>query len=72
MNFLVLAIWLGWLEHHPVYQKVVGLVSVQGTCLGCRFYPRSTFLSHISPFLSLSLSSFSKINKIYPQVRIKL
>ena len=36
---LVLADWLSWLEHCPIYQKAVGSVSSLGTCLGCRFDP---------------------------------
>ena len=74
--------WLSWLEHHPVHQKVAGLISQSGhipmlwvrspveLCMGSN---RSMFLSHIdlSLFLSLSASlSLFQINK-YPQLRIK-
>ena len=60
------------LECHPVHQKVVGLISGQGTYLGFGFNPKSRHiygqpidvsLSHQSSlFLSL-ISSLSKINK---------
>ena len=29
-----------WIERRPVNQKVVGLISSQGTCLGCRPGPQ--------------------------------
>ena len=29
--------WFSWLGHHPIHQKVTGLVPSQGTYLGCRF-----------------------------------
>ena len=29
--------WLSWLEHCPVNQKVMGLIPGEGTCLGCGF-----------------------------------
>ena len=61
-----LAGWLNWLEHHPIHQKVVGLIPSQGTYLGCRFngwgaYRRQPidvsftlmFFLFLSPFLSL-------------------
>ena len=32
--------WLSWLEHHPINQKVVGLIPGQGTYLGCTFVPQ--------------------------------
>ena len=52
--------WLSWLEHGPINQKVVGLIPGQGTCLDCGFGPWSghirgnqiMFLT--SMFLSLS------------------
>ena len=45
---LALARWLGWLEHHPIHQKVEGLIPSQGTYLGCRFDP---LLGHIFPLM---------------------
>ena len=36
----ILAVWLSWLESHPVHQKAAGLIPSQGTYLGCRFDPR--------------------------------
>lgn len=33
----VLASWLTWLKHHPVYQKDVGSIPGQDTYLGCGF-----------------------------------
>ena len=53
-------VWFVWLEHHPINQKVEGLIPSQGTHLGCRFGPQisvsltSMFLSP-SPSLPLSL-----------------
>lgn len=52
-----LARQLSWLEGHPVYQKVVGLIPGQGA------YRRQS----IDVSLSVSLSSM----KTYPKVRIK-
>ena len=63
--------WLSWLEHHPIDQKVMGLTPGQGIYPSCRFDPlpghvpegnQSMFLSHIS----LSLSA----KKNNPWVRI--
>lgn len=33
--------WLSWLQHGPVHQKVVGSIAVQGECLGFGFNPLS-------------------------------
>ena len=30
-------VWLSWLESCPVHQNVAGLISQQGTSLGCGF-----------------------------------
>ena len=38
-NFVPWPVWLSWLECNPMYQKVVGSISGQGTCLGCGFNP---------------------------------
>ena len=32
-------VWLGWLEHGSVHQKVAGLIPGQGTYLGGEFDP---------------------------------
>ena len=65
---LAMARWLGWLEHHPIHQKVAGSIPGQGTYLGCGFDLRSgrvweatdRCFSITSTFLSLCLSlSFS-------------
>ena len=37
---LALAGWLSWLEHGLAHQKVVDLISSQGTYLSCRFNPQ--------------------------------
>ena len=63
--------WLSWLEHHPVDQKVAGSIPGQGMYPGCDFDPWSghvregswlMFLSHInvspSPSPSPSPPSF--------------
>lgn len=34
-----LAGWLGWLEHCPVHQRVVGSIPIEGTYVGGRFDP---------------------------------
>ena len=34
-----LARWLSWLDHHPVYQKVVGSFPRQSAYIGCGFDP---------------------------------
>ena len=36
---IALAGWLSYLQHHPVRQKVAGLIPNQGTYLGCGFNP---------------------------------
>ena len=70
--------WLvsrGWLEHPPVHQKVAGLISSQGTYLGCRFDLQlgraqeavNQCFSQTLISLSLSLSAMKKC----PGVRIK-
>ena len=72
-------VWLSWLEHCPIHQKVVDLIPGQGTYLGCRFCPQSECVweaanqSFLHQWLSLSvclslfpLSSLSKINKCIP------
>ena len=41
MRKLPWSMWLSSLEYYPVNQKVVGLIPGQGTCLDCRFGPRS-------------------------------
>ena len=59
-----LAGWLSWLEHHPVHQKVAGLIPEQGTFLDRGFDSRSEHIqeatdrcfSLTSLALSLSLS----------------
>lgn len=51
-------VWLSWLGHLPVYQKVMGLIPSQVTyTLGCRFHPRvrTNWCSLSHPCLSLSL-----------------
>ena len=40
-SIFALAGWFSWLEHHPLYQKVLGLIPSQGICLDCRFNPLS-------------------------------
>ena len=60
--------WLcgsSWLEHCPIHQKVTGSILGQGTCLGCKFNPRSwhvqeatdQYFSFKSVFLSYSSPS---------------
>ena len=34
-------VWLSWLEHHPIHQKVTDLIPRQSTCLDCGFRPCS-------------------------------
>ena len=47
-------VWLSWLKHHPIHQKVVGLIPGQGS------YKRQPIdVSHVSVSLSLSLSLIS-------------
>ena len=72
-NFQPWLVWLSWLEHPPINQKVMGSIPSQGTCFGGRFGPWfracargnwSMFLSHIDVYLPPSLPSpLSKINK---------
>ena len=58
----------GLVGHHTAKYKVMGSISSQGTCLGCRFSPWSECVrkaTHISVSLHLLLPPFSlKINKI--------
>ena len=68
-------VWLSWLEHCPVNQKVVGSIPSQSTCLGCRFSSQSGHVqeatnpfSLTSKFLSLSLSIPSPLSKINKHV----
>ena len=63
---LALARWLGWLEHHPVHQKVVGSVASWVTY---RRQLTDVSLSHQSLCLSPSLSL--KAIKTYPWVNMK-
>ena len=56
-------VWLSWLEHHPLDQRVVGSIPRQGTYPGCGFNPwlgrvwqgNQITVSHsdVSPSLSL-------------------
>lgn len=64
-----LAGWLSWLEHHPLYQKVTGLIPSQSTNLGFGFDSQSGHAWEatdqslfLSPPLSLPLL-FSLKNK---------
>ena len=63
-------VWLGWLEHHPVNWKILGLIPTPGLQVWspvrvCMRGNQSMFLSHIdvslplSPSLPLSLKSIS-------------
>ena len=70
-QFTSLARWLSWLEHHPIHQNVVGLISSQGTQLGCEFNPQSGHIQEATNrYFSLTLtclplalpSSLPKIN----------
>ena len=48
---------LSWLEHHPVHQRVAGLIPGQDTYLGCRFNPHSGCILEATNWcFSLSLS----------------
>ena len=38
---MALAVWLSWLQHCPVHQKVAGSIPSQDTYLGCGFDPQS-------------------------------
>ena len=58
-------VWLSWLEHCPIHQKVGGSIPSQGTYLGCvgsvsgqGAYVRQAlmFLSHTDVSLSLPFS----------------
>ena len=67
MNGIALSVWLSWLEHHPIHQRVLGLIPGQGTYGVFRPSPvqahtrgnpfMSMLLSHtdVSLFLSLSV-----------------
>ena len=73
---LTLAMWLSWLERHPIHQKVEGSIPSQGIYLGCGFDSWlwhilkaviDICLSHLFLFflsLSLSLSLFLSSIKI--------
>ena len=58
-------------RHHPAKQKVSGSTPSRGTCLGCRFHPRSEVIqkaanwcsSVTSMFFSLSFSIPSPLSK---------
>ena len=54
-----------WIECQPVKQRVIGSISSQGICLGCRPGPPSWCVrdNHTLMFLSLSLS-FSLPNSL--------
>ena len=83
LSGLSLAGWFSWLEHCPIHQKIVGLIPVQGICLGCRFDPRlgqvqeatNRCFSHtdmcVCVSLSFSLSLSLKSMKTYSWMRIK-
>ena len=71
-ELIALVGWLNWLEHHPIHQKIAGLIPSQETYLGCVFDPMSGHIweatnrcfCHINVSLSLSLSlSLSTISK---------
>ena len=71
-------VWLGCLEHHPMDQKVMGLILGQGTYPGCGFNPllacvregnQSIFLSHLD--VSLSLKSNEKKNVLGEDLKKK-
>lgn len=36
---MALAVVATWLEYWPEHQRKVNLITVQGTCMGCRFNP---------------------------------
>ena len=50
-----MAVWLIWMDHHPIHQKFAGSVPDQGTCLGCGFHP-GWGMHRRHPTMSLSLS----------------
>ena len=60
---LALTRWLGWLEHHPVHQKVVGAVASWVTY---RRQLTDVSLSHQSLCLSPLSLSLSQSNKNIP------
>ena len=55
-----LAVWLTWLEHPPVNQKVTGLMVGQDTCLRWRF---GHWLEHVQEATDLFLSLLSILSK---------
>ena len=80
------AVWLSWLECHPIVHKVTGLIPGQGTHPGCGFssgwgmyrrQPIDASLSHLcfslsrSLFRSLCLPLSVKAIKKCSQMRIK-
>ena len=69
------AMWLSWLEHCPVHQKLVGLISGQGIYLGWGIDPLLGCIGEATDAcLSLSFphSCFSQINKKHtPCVKMK-
>ena len=84
MISIALAEWLGWVEYHPVHQKVRGFIAGQGTCQvadlipgrgACGRQPIDVSLSYryFSLFLFLSFSlplSRNLKKKTYPWVSI--
>ena len=51
------------LEHHPIYQKVAGLIPSQRTYLGCEFDPWPRQVPETTICFSLTLSHTPLINK---------
>ena len=72
LSDLSLAGWFSWLEHCPIHQKIVGLIPVQGICLGCRFDPRlgqvqeatNRCFSHTDMCVCVSLSFSLSLSQI--------
>ena len=62
--------WLSWLDHCPIDQKVAGLIPGQGTCQGCGFCPQlgriwkaaSQYLSLMLMFLSPTPKAMKKMS----------
>ena len=57
----VLAGWLSWLDHCPIYQRAVGSIPSQDIYLGCNSIPdwgvyQRKLICHIDVSLSLSVS----------------
>ena len=72
------SVWLSWLEGHPLYWKVVGLIPGQGTYPSYGFDPQwrgtykvATNWCFLPNSLSLSLPPLSKNYEKGPWVRIK-